>query len=341
MTLSSPNFLGLNVPDCLIARYPLTKRDSSKLFVTNIDHHTHFESLDKFISSGDLLIINDTKVQPCRLIGKKERTSGRVELLFTSKTSEYCGWAIYKASHRLKQGAKIIIGPYVLEVLECQGRQVHLRSTCTLQRIFDHQGHVPLPSYMNRSSDFADKQRYQSVWATQSGSCAAPTASLHFTKHVLDKVRAKGVEIQTCTLHVGLGTFLPVKGSVQDHVMHEESYEVSKNLINKILEVKKRGGKVIAVGTSVTRALETAIEKNLLGQYKLKGKTSLFIKPGYRFKVVDRLITNFHQPDSTLILLVQAFAGVQKIKEYYSQAFMRQYRLYSYGDAMLLENKSC
>ena len=201
--------------------------------------------------------------------------------------------------------------------------------------IFDSLGQVPLPPYMNRTDNNQDRIRYQSVWAKNSGSCAAPTASLHFTKQVIESLSQKNINIDYCTLHVGLGTFLPVKGSIDTHVMHQERFEVSDRLLKKIKDVKSKGGKVIAVGTSVARALESVALKD----FRKNGATSLFIKPGFKFQIVDRLITNFHQPDSTLILLVKAFSGSQAIQSIYREAFVNKYRLYSYGDSMILEKK--
>lgn len=330
------NFLGLNVPDSYIAREPLSNRDHSKLFVTGAGVHDKFYNLSHYIDSGDLLILNNTKVQPCRVIAHKKDSGGKVELLFTHKESSYQGVAIYKASHSLKIGTVLVSQSTHLRVIGTNGSKVTVQSDIPLDSLFQLIGHVPLPPYMKRISHTGDHSRYQSIWAQHNGSCAAPTASLHFTDKVINSLRHKGVLIDYCTLHVGLGTFLPVKGSVENHVMHEESYSVSQSLLEKIKQVKQRGNKVIAVGTSVTRALESAASTSFKG----KEQTSLFIKPGYQFKVIDRLITNFHQPDSTLILLVQALSGQKEIRAYYREAFVQKYRLYSYGDAMLLENNS-
>lgn len=333
---NSPNFLGLNVPSTLIAKYPLPARDSSKLFVTGAQKHDQFSNLSQYIGSDDLVIFNDTKVQPCRILARKQSSKGRVELLFTEKTTEYQGWAIYKSSHRLKIGT--ILEEETgkrLVVSQVRGREVLVHSDLPLDMLFDSVGHVPLPSYMNRTDHQSDRSRYQSLWAKNTGSCAAPTASLHFTNKVINELTLKGVGINYCTLHVGLGTFLPVKNDIASHVMHEERFDVKSDLLKQIHETKQRGGKIIAVGTSVVRALESTCMR----QFKEQDNTSLFIKPGFKFNIVDRLITNFHQPDSTLILLVQAFAGVNEIKSIYQEAFLNKYRLYSYGDSMLLEKK--
>lgn len=335
------NFLGLNVPQSLIARNPLPCRDKSKLFITSAAHHDSFENLAHYMTSDDLVVVNDTKVQPCRLIATKKHTLGRVELLFTQQVSLCQGWAIFKASHKLRVKTLLTIGAVELEVIEQKDRQVLLKTSQPLERIFAHYGLTPLPSYMNRTAEQSDNERYQSIWAKSKGSCAAPTASLHFTPKVLHSLQRKKVSIDYCTLHIGLGTFLPVKGAIENHVIHKEYYNVSQGLFEKILHTKKRGGRIVAVGTSVTRALESTMLTDRQGKPRLCGKTSLFIKPGYQFKIVDRLITNFHQPDSTLMLLVQAFSGKENIYQYYREAFTKNYRLYSYGDAMLLENNPC
>jgi S-adenosylmethionine:tRNA ribosyltransferase-isomerase len=330
----SPNFLGLNAPESLIAREPLAIRDHSKFFVTQKGIHDKFYHLHHYVNPGDLLILNNTKVEPCRVYAKKE-TGGKVELLFIEQKNIYEGWAIYQSSQKLKKNTILICQSVTLMILEVYHGKVLLKSTLPLSRLFDSKGHVPLPPYMQRESYYKDKMAYQSLWAKHIGSCAAPTASLHFTQRVLLNLKNKGVLIDYCTLHVGLGTFLPIKKSINEHVMHEESYYVPKNLIEKIKSIKNNGGKIIAVGTSVMRALESSVNYS----YSQSSKTSLFIKPGYQFNIVDRLITNFHQTDSTLMLLVQAFAGKENITKYYREAFLKRYRLYSYGDAMILDKK--
>ena len=333
---NSPNFLGLNVPSTLIARSPLPARDSSRLFVTGNRKHDKFSNLVNYISSRDLVVFNDTKVQSCRILTYKSCSKGKVELLFTESLSDYMGWAIYKSSHKLKVGT-VLEGDNSLRltVIQHKGRSVLVQCEIPLDLLFQSVGHVPLPPYMNRADHQGDKNRYQSLWAKRSGSCAAPTASLHFTDKVLQDLKLKNINIRYCTLHVGLGTFLPVKSDISSHIMHEERFEVSAELLEQISKTKARGGQVIAVGTSVARALESTC----LSQFKHQRSTSLFIKPGFRFNIIDKLITNFHQPDSTLILLVQAFAGVKEIRSIYQEAFFKKYRLYSYGDSMLLERK--
>lgn len=328
------NFLGFVLPESLIARHPLPQRDCARLLVGKTQQTLSFFDFPSIVNSNDLIIFNDTRVQPVRVYAKKYPSGGAVEFLFTQQKNLYEGLALYKSSHRLKIGQQLLCQDAILHVVGIEHNQVQIQSSVALDHLLLKQGHVPLPPYLRREDSVHDRWAYQTGWAKSPGSSAAPTASLHFTPRVLRLLEHKGVQATYCTLHVGLGTFLPVKGDVLTHKMHAEYYEVPERTLRLIEQTKQRGGRVIAVGTTVTRALESAYQN---GGVKQKGLTEIFMKPGYRFNIVDAMITNFHQVDSTLILLVQAFAGIESIKKLYCFALKERYRLYSYGDAMFLE----
>lgn len=338
-TTSSPNFLGFDLPDELIAHYPLEQRDSSRMLLSRNVEVVPFKSITDEVASGDLLILNDTKVQPARLTTYKKDTSGKVSLLVFELQPPHHARCMYKSSHPLHIHQTLVCGPYELTVVSlCGPGQAILETSTPWAQIMEELGAVPLPPYLKRSSEALDKERYQSVWAKETGSSAAPTASLHFTPAVLDALTQKGVRIAYCTLHVGLGTFLPVRSYDADkHVMHQEWFCVPGETLTAISQTRATGNKVIAVGTTVVRALESVP----YGQAETtQGLTDIFIRPGFQFKYVDKLLTNFHQVDTTLILLVQAFAGIEKIGTCYKKAVAEKMRLYSYGDCILLDKET-
>ena len=327
-----------DLPEELIAKYPLAERSASRLLVVDhgaISHHS-FKELSELLRPTDLLVFNNTKVVPARLFAQK-LTGGKVEILMERMISPTEILAHCRASH-LKPGHELIINDEIkFEVLHHEQGLYHLRviSEQKLMDVFNQHGHMPLPPYMKREDELADKERYQTIYAAPEGSVAAPTAGLHFDAGVFEKLAAKGIEHVFVTLHVGAGTFQPVKAdNITEHKMHSEVYEVSGDAAQKINAAKKAGRRIIAVGTTSVRTLESAA----LSQEVRAGlgSTEIFIYPGYNFQIINGMITNFHLPKSSLLMLVSAFAGLEIIKEAYRIAILEHYRFFSYGDAMLL-----
>lgn len=324
----------------LIAQYPLPERDSSRLLVLDRKHnrieHRRFYEIGEYLREGDMLILNDTRVIPCRLIGKKEHTGGITELLLVKRIDEDVWEVMLKGG--AKKGNKIIFFSSLnCDVLDRKDEYtvVKFNYDRDWDTILSETGNIPIPPYIRRKPVIGDNEWYQTVFALNKGSIAAPTAGLHFTEKLLFSLKSKGIIIAAVTLHVGAGTFKPVKvESIYDHKMHPEYFDVSNELVETIRRVKAEGGRITAVGTTSVRALEhTAINGDVKAG---KGETSIFINPGFKFNVVDAMITNFHLPKSTLLMLVMALAGRENILRAYSEAVSLRYRFYSYGDAMLI-----
>lgn len=332
-----------DLPEELIAQDPLADRASSRLMVldkkTGERTHTDFHEIVHYLQKGDCLVINDTKVIPARLIGKKEGTGGRVEVLLLKRRENNIWETLVKPGKKARPGAKIsfgggLLGAEVLEVVEEGNRLVQFSYEGIFEEILDQLGQMPLPPYITH--ELKDKNRYQTVYAKYEGSAAAPTAGLHFTEELLAEIEKKGVSIARVTLHVGLGTFRPVKvEDVAEHHMHTEYYRVTKEAAEIINETKKMGGRVICVGTTSCRTIESAADEDGL-VHAGEGDTDIFIYPGYRFKVLDCLITNFHLPESTLLMLVSALAGKEQVMAAYQEAVEKRYRFFSFGDAMFI-----
>ena len=334
------------LPPELIAQQPLPERSASRLLVLPPDpqplQDRHIRDLPVLLQSGDLLVFNDTRVIPARLFGSKT-SGGRVEILIERLLSHDEAKAQIGASKAPKPGSRIVLdGGGEAEVLERDGGWYHLRFHVdgALADWLQQAGRVPLPPYIERAPDAADAERYQTVFARHAGAVAAPTAGLHFDAALLDALRQRGVGSGQVTLHVGAGTFQPVRvDDIHAHRMHSEWLEVGAELIERIHATRRAGGRVIAVGTTVVRALESALRADADGQRVLQpttGETAIFIHPGYRITTVDGLITNFHLPESTLLMLVSAFAGTERVLAAYRHAVAQRYRFFSYGDAMLL-----
>jgi len=334
------------LPEELIAQTPLEKRDESKLLVFHrkskqIEHRL-FRDIKEYLYPGDCLVINDTKVLPARLIGQREDTGGKMEFVLLRREKQDTWRVLVKPGKRAQIGTRFMFGngllkAEVLSVTEEGGRIVRFFFEGIFEEVLDKVGLMPLPPYIHK--ELLDKNRYQTVYARYKGSAAAPTAGLHFTPELLKQVEEKGVQIASVTLHVGLGTFRPVKvDDIQKHVMHKEVYEVSPEAAQIINDAKKAGNRIIAVGTTSLRTLESVADHN--GFVKSgKGETGIFIYPGYQMKAVDALITNFHLPKSTLLMLVCALAGREEILNVYREAIARQYRFFSFGDAMFITDK--
>ncbi len=331
-----------DLPPKLIAQYPPPQRDRSRLLVLNrkegeIEHRI-FSQLPSYLSAGDLLVLNQTKVIPARLKGVKEGTGGKVELLLLNGVRENEWKVLVRPGRRVRPGTKISIGGGRLRAQITDGGQdgyrlVRFTAEGDFWQILQEVGEIPLPPYIKRKPEPADKLRYQTVYAQTEGAVAAPTAGLHFTKDLLGKIRAKGVKVGSLILHVGWGTFRPVKSEeITEHRMGSEYYRIPSDLCQEIEEAKSRGGKVYAVGTTTVRALESWGQEG----NPREGWTSLFIYPSFDFRVVDGLITNFHLPRTTLLMLVSAFAGRERVLTAYAEAIRGGYRFYSYGDAMLI-----
>ena len=331
-----------HLPEELIAQTPLEKRDASRLLIVNHKtgqmEDTHFDAIIDQLHPGDALVMNDTRVLPARLHGEKIETGGHVELLLL-KNTEGDDWEVLaKPAKRLKVGAQISFGDgrltaTILEELEHGGRIVRFHYQGIFLEVLESLGEMPLPPYIHKK--LKDRERYQTVYAKENGSAAAPTAGLHFTKELLAKIEAKGVKLVYLTLHVGLGTFRPVSvDNVDEHEMHSEFYTLSEEAAETLRQVKASGKRVIAVGTTSIRTLET-IGSKFNGEIKAdSGWTNIFIKPGYDWKVVDAFSTNFHLPKSTLVMLVSAFAGRELVLSAYQHAIDEKYRVFSVGDAM-------
>lgn len=332
-----------NLPEELIAQTPLEDRSSSRLLVlhkkTGEIEHKKFTDIIDYLSSGDALVINDTKVIPARLIGEKEETKAVIELLLLHNIKDNIWECLAKPQKRLHVGTIITFGDgrlkaSVKEVLNDGITHVELLYEGILMEVLESLGTMPLPPYIHEKLENQD--RYQTVYAKNYGSSAAPTAGLHFTEELLDKIEQKGIKIVHVTLHVGLGTFRPVQvDNILDHKMHTESYIIGSKCADTLNDVKKSGGKIFAVGTTSTRALESNRQK--YDEYTPEvNDTNIFIYPGYEFKGIDNLITNFHLPKSTLIMLVSALAGKDNIMAAYDEAIKNKYRFFSFGDAMLI-----
>ena len=332
------------LPEELIAQHPLEKRDYSRLMVldkaTGEIEHKHFYDVIEYLNSGDTLVLNNTRVMPARLIGEKAESGGKIEFLLLKRIEGDKWECLAKPGKRAKIGAEFVFGEgklrcKVVDIIEEGNRIIEFFYDGIFEQVLDELGEMPLPPYITERLD--DKERYQTVYSKEKGSAAAPTAGLHFTKELLEEVKEKGINIAYVTLHVGLGTFRPVKvDDVNEHVMHSEFYHLEEEDAKIINETKKRGNKIISVGTTSTRTLETIGDEN--GFVKAQsGWTNIFIYPGYKFKVVDKLITNFHLPESTLIMLVSALAGKEKVMNAYNEAVKERYRFFSFGDSMIIK----
>ena len=332
-----------DLPEELIAQDPLEDRTASRLLVLNREtgavEHKIFSDVIDYLTEGDCLVINNTRVIPARLIGEKEGTGGKVEVLLLKRRANDVWETLVKPGKKLRPGARVIFGDgrlkaEILEIAEEGNRLVRFYYEGIFEEILDSLGEMPLPPYITHKLE--DKEMYQTVYAKFDGSAAAPTAGLHFTKELLNKIEEKGIKISSITLHVGLGTFRPVKvDDVNNHHMHTEWYEVNAEAAEIINETKRNGGRVICVGTTSCRTIESVADDN--GYMKAKtGETDIFIYPGYKFKIMDGLITNFHLPESTLVMLVSAFAGKENVLSAYETAVKERYRFFSFGDAMIL-----
>lgn len=344
MTYTTADF-DFELPEELIAQTPLADRQTSKLLV--LDKETgniqdkHFYDILEELNEGDALVMNNTRVLPARLYGEKPETGGHLEVLLLTNTEGNQWETLIKPAKRAKKGTEISFGDgrlkaVVLEELDHGGRIIEFKYEGVFLEIIESLGEMPLPPYIKERLE--DPERYQTVYAEENGSAAAPTAGLHFTQELLDKISAKGVELVYLTLHVGLGTFRPVSvDSIEDHEMHSEFYKLTAEAADKLNTVKESGGRIVAVGTTSIRTLET-IGTKFDGEIKPdSGWTSIFITPGYQFKVVDAFTTNFHLPMSTLVMLVSAFAGRDKVMAAYDHAVAEKYRFFSFGDAMFLK----
>ncbi len=336
-----------DLPEELIAQDPLEDRSSSRLLVLDkntgdVEHHGFRDILD-YLKEGDCLVINNTKVIPARLMGEREGTGASIEVLLLKRHENDVWETLVKPGKKARPGTKISFGNglligEVIDIVEEGNRLIQFHYDGIFEEILDQLGQMPLPPYITHQ--LQDKNRYQTVYAKHDGSAAAPTAGLHFTPELLDAVKAKGVEIAEVTLHVGLGTFRPVKeDNLLNHHMHSEFYNIEESEAEKINKAKTNGKRVISVGTTSTRTLESAADEN--GMLRAcNGWTEIFIYPGYRFKVIDALITNFHLPESTLVMLVSALAGRENVLNAYKQAVEERYRFFSFGDAMFIADLS-
>lgn len=333
-----------DLPQELIAQDPLSDRSSSRLFMldktTGKTKHESFKNIIHYLNPGDCLVLNNTKVIPARLLGNRE-TGGAVEVLLLKRRENDVWETLVKPGKKCKPGAKLIFGngllkAEVLDIEEEGNRLIRFEYEGIFEEVLDKLGEMPLPPYITHK--LKDKNRYQTVYAKYEGSAAAPTAGLHFTKELLNAIEDKGVKIAYVTLHVGLGTFRPVKvDNVLEHHMHSEYYQITKEAADIINETKQSGHKVICVGTTSCRTIESAADEN--GHLEAKcGNTEIFIYPGYKFKILDELITNFHLPESTLVMLVSALAGKENVLNAYEEAIREKYRFFSFGDAMFIRS---
>lgn len=338
-----------DLPNELIARFPMADRSASRLLSLDgnsgqIDH-LQFENVVDLINKDDLLIFNDTRVIPARMFAKKE-TGGKIEVLVERVLDEKSFLAHVRSSKSPKPGCKILLENSVNAVMVARHGplfEIHIENEKTVLQVLENIGHMPLPPYIDRPDNDADKERYQTVYNKNPGAVAAPTAGLHFDLGILDKLKAKGVDTAFVTLHVGAGTFQPVKvDNILDHQMHSEVATVSQQVVDQIIATKKRGGRVIAVGTTSVRSIESAAQATLakgLDLQPFSSETSIFIYPGYQFLLIDAMVTNFHLSESTLLMLVSAFSGKENIDSSYQAAIKEKYRFFSYGDAMFLTKK--
>jgi len=331
------------LPPELIAQAPLENRTDSRLLVLEANKALKdqgFQDLPSLLRAGDLLVLNDTRVIPARLYGAKA-TGGRIELLLERVLDSHTALVHLRASKSPKPGARLLLdGGYGGEVIERRDAFFVLRfdEASPVMSVLEAVGHIPLPPYIGRADTASDRERYQTVFSATPGAVAAPTAGLHFDQEMLDRLEREGIDRVTVTLHVGSGTFLPVRAeNLDDHQMHSELCQVSSAAVARIQETKARGGRVIAIGTTAVRALESAALSGQLEAYE--GETDIFIQPGFSFRVVDALLTNFHLPESTLLALVSAFGGYSEVMAAYQHAIREKYRFFSYGDAMFLTCK--
>lgn len=332
------------LPEELIAQHPMEKRDESRLMVvdknTGTIEHKVFKNIVEYLNTGDCLVLNNTRVMPARLFGVKENTGAKIEFLLLKRFDKDRWETLVKPGKKAKVGSRIIFGDgrlkaEIMGISEDGGRIVNFEYEGIFEEILDELGQMPLPPYITET--LQDKERYQTVYSKEVGSAAAPTAGLHFTDELLKIIEDKGIKIAFVTLHVGLGTFRPVKVDViEEHHMHSEYYQMSKETADIINETKVKGGKIIAVGTTSCRTLETIGDEN--GKvYEKSGWTDIFIYPGYKFKVIDRIITNFHLPQSTLLMLISAFSNKELVMKAYKDAVDNEYRFFSFGDGMLIK----
>ncbi len=332
-----------DLPQELIAQDPLPDRSGSRLMVldkyTGEIQHKIFKNIVDYLKPGDCLVVNNTKVIPARLYGVKEGTEAKIEILLLKRRENDIWETLVKPGKKCKPGTKISFGEglligEIIDIVEEGNRLIRFHYEGIFEEILDQLGQMPLPPYITHQ--LQDKNRYQTVYAKYDGSAAAPTAGLHFTPELLEQVRAMGVEIAEVTLHVGLGTFRPVKvENVLEHHMHSEFYQIEQSEADKINKAKKEGHRVIAVGTTSTRTLESAADEHGM-LHETSGWTEIFIYPGYQFRVIDALITNFHLPESTLVMLVSALAGREHVLDAYEEAVKERYRFFSFGDAMFI-----
>ncbi|MEP1214082.1 MAG: tRNA preQ1(34) S-adenosylmethionine ribosyltransferase-isomerase QueA [Marinobacter sp.] len=330
-----------DLPDELIARYPLKERSASRLLdldgLSGNVTHRQFSDLPDLLQPGDLLVFNNTRVIPARLFAKKE-TGGQVEVLVERLLGEHDLLAHVKASKALKPGQRIVLEdgtPMLMKQREDALFHLVCESSEPLLELLERIGHMPLPPYVDRPDESSDRERYQTVYAQEAGAVAAPTAGLHFDDHMLAELDARGIERAFVTLHVGAGTFQPVRVEhIENHVMHSEVAHVPQETVDAVNAARAGGGRIVAVGTTSVRSLESASRGGVLKAFK--GETDIFIYPGYRFQSVDAMVTNFHLPESTLIMLVSAFAGYDNVMSAYREAVAERYRFFSYGDAMFI-----
>lgn len=335
-----------DLPQELIAQDPLEKRSDSRLMVVGRESgtitHRHFYDITDYVNAGDCLVINDTKVIPARLMGVKEGTGASIEVLLLKRKEEKIWETLVKPGKKARIGARIVFGDgllkgEVIDIVEEGNRLIRFEYEGIWEELLDRLGQMPLPPYI--SHQLKDRNRYQTVYAKHEGSAAAPTAGLHFTEELLRQMEEKGVEIVHVTLHVGLGTFRPVKAeNILEHHMHSEFYVVEEAAADRINAARARGNQIWSVGTTSTRTLESVADENGM-VHAGSGWTNIFIYPGYQFKVVDSLITNFHLPESTLLMLVSAFSSREKMLSAYAEAVREHYRFFSFGDAMLIQKE--
>lgn len=332
-----------NLPEALIAQHPIEKRDHSRMLVVNKNngdiHHRHFYDIVDFLTENDVLVINETKVIPARLIGSKIDTKAVIELLLLKEIEPNVWETLVKPAKRIKIGSKVIFGDTLVAecILKKEDGTHHFRMSYEglFLEVLEHLGTMPLPPYIHERLE--EQSRYQTVYAKNAGSAAAPTAGLHFTKELMERLDRKGVDIVPITLHVGLGTFKPVSvENIAEHKMHEETYMITDENAEKLNKAIKDGKNIVAVGTTSLRALESNYNNGFKSGIF---NTSIFIYPGYKFKAVNELITNFHLPKSTLVMLVSAFSSTKIIKKAYNEAILHKYRFFSFGDAMYLTRK--
>ena len=332
-----------DLPEELIAQDPLEDRTSSRLMLLDKDsgevRHDVFSNIIDYLNPGDCLVLNDTKVIPARLIGTKADTGAQIEVLLLKRRENDIWETLVKPGKKAKPGCEIIFGDGLLkakvsDIVQEGNRLIQFQYEGIFEEILDQLGQMPLPPYITHQ--LKDRSRYQTVYAVNDGSAAAPTAGLHFTMDLLDKIKKKGIDIAKVTLHVGLGTFRPVKEeNILNHHMHSEYFQIGQEAADKINHAKRNGGRVISVGTTSCRTLESAVDSNGLVQ-AVSGDTEIFIYPGYEFKAIDALITNFHLPESTLLMLVSALAGRESVLNAYETAVKEKYRFFSFGDAMFI-----